>query len=61
MKQFGGGAYGGSDSVVTDGMELQQKLEKLYISTRAGKVAWSSCSDIFSFTNQISVSVYFLG
>jgi len=28
--------------VVTNGMEpqLHQKLEKLYISTRAGKVAW---------------------
>ncbi|KAI9127946.1 hypothetical protein K1719_000939 [Acacia pycnantha] len=39
LKQFGAGAYGGSDSVVTDGVELQlhQKLEKLYISTRAGK------------------------
>ncbi|OVA06168.1 Src homology-3 domain [Macleaya cordata] len=36
FKQFGG--YGGSD-VVTDESELQQhlKLEKLYISTRAGK------------------------
>ncbi|KAG4979478.1 hypothetical protein AAZX31_12G036400 [Glycine max] len=39
LKQFGGGGYGGSDNVVTDGVELQlhQKLEKLYISTRAGK------------------------
>ncbi|XP_010271500.1 PREDICTED: SH3 domain-containing protein 2-like [Nelumbo nucifera] len=39
FKQFGGGGYGGSDSVVTDEAELQQhqKLEKLYISTRAGK------------------------
>ncbi|XP_077231182.1 SH3 domain-containing protein 2-like [Tasmannia lanceolata] len=36
FKQFG---YGGSDTVVTDEAELQQhqKLEKLYISTRAGK------------------------
>ncbi|XP_058098705.1 SH3 domain-containing protein 2 isoform X2 [Magnolia sinica] len=39
LKQFGGGGYGGSDGVVTDEAELQQhqKLEKLYISTRAGK------------------------
>ncbi|XP_047165971.1 SH3 domain-containing protein 2-like isoform X1 [Vigna umbellata] len=39
LKQFGGGGYGGSDNVVTNGVELQlhQKLEKLYISTRAGK------------------------
>ncbi|KAF8405312.1 hypothetical protein HHK36_010216 [Tetracentron sinense] len=39
LKQFAGGVYGGSDNVVTDGAELQQhqKLEKLYISTRAGK------------------------
>ncbi|XP_010263868.1 PREDICTED: SH3 domain-containing protein 2-like isoform X2 [Nelumbo nucifera] len=38
FKQFGGG-YGGSDNIVTDEAELQQhqKLEKLYISTRAGK------------------------
>ncbi|XP_071930689.1 SH3 domain-containing protein 2-like [Coffea arabica] len=37
LKQFGG--YGASDSVVTDEAELQQhqKLEKLYISTRAAK------------------------
>ncbi|XP_029124506.1 SH3 domain-containing protein 2 [Cajanus cajan] len=39
LKQFGGGGYGGSDNVVTDGVELQlhQKLERLYISTRAGE------------------------
>ncbi|XP_022633761.1 SH3 domain-containing protein 2 isoform X3 [Vigna radiata var. radiata] len=39
LKQFGGGGYGGSDNVATNGVELQlhQKLEKLYISTRAGK------------------------
>ncbi|KAJ9704239.1 hypothetical protein PVL29_002685 [Vitis rotundifolia] len=39
LKQFGGGGYGGSDNVITDEAELQQhqKLEKLYISTRAGK------------------------
>ncbi|KAL1309019.1 hypothetical protein HN51_051685 [Arachis hypogaea] len=39
LKQFGGGGYGGSDNMVTDEVELQQhqKLEKLYISTRAGK------------------------
>ncbi|XP_010530811.1 PREDICTED: SH3 domain-containing protein 2 [Tarenaya hassleriana] len=39
LKQFGGGGYGGSDSVITDEAELQQhhKLEKLYISTRAAK------------------------
>lgn len=37
LKQFGG--YGGSDGVFTDEAEVQQhqKLEKLYISTRAGK------------------------
>ncbi|XP_068639799.1 SH3 domain-containing protein 2-like [Aristolochia californica] len=36
FKQFG---YGGSDNVVADEADLQQhqKLEKLYISTRAGK------------------------
>ncbi|XP_057494757.1 SH3 domain-containing protein 2-like isoform X2 [Actinidia eriantha] len=39
LKQFGSGGYGGSDNVVTDEAELQhhQKLEKLYISTRAAK------------------------
>ncbi|MQM19466.1 hypothetical protein Taro_052472 [Colocasia esculenta] len=39
LKQFGGGGYGGSDGLITDEAELQQhqKLEKLYISTRAGK------------------------
>ncbi|KAI9123503.1 hypothetical protein K1719_004803 [Acacia pycnantha] len=39
LKQFGAGGYGGSDNVITDEIELQQhqKLEKLYISTRAGK------------------------
>ncbi|KAL5563110.1 hypothetical protein UlMin_032857 [Ulmus minor] len=39
LKQFGGGGYGGSDNLVTDQEELHQhqKLEKLYISTRAGK------------------------
>lgn len=37
LKQFGG--YGGSDGVFADDAEVQQhqKLEKLYISTRAGK------------------------
>ncbi|KAE8686552.1 squalene synthase isoform X1 [Hibiscus syriacus] len=37
FKQFGG--YVGSDNVVTDEAEFQQhqKLEKLYVSTRAGK------------------------
>lgn len=41
MKQFGGGGYGGSDNMVTDERELHlhQRLEKLYISTRAGKVS----------------------
>lgn len=41
FKQFGAGGYGGSDNVITDEVELQQhqKLEKLYVSTRAGKVA----------------------
>ncbi|CAN1745560.1 SH3 domain-containing protein 2 [Linum perenne] len=39
LKQFGGSGYGGSDGVVTDEAELHQhqRLEKLYISTRAGK------------------------
>ncbi|KAJ1440939.1 AH/BAR domain superfamily [Sesbania bispinosa] len=39
LKQFGAGGYGGSDNMVTDERELQlhQKLEKLFISTRAGK------------------------
>lgn len=39
LKQFGGGGYGGSENVITDEAELHQhhKLEKLYISTRAGK------------------------
>lgn len=39
LKQFGAGGYGGSDNLVTDEAELHQhqKLEKLYISTRAGK------------------------
>lgn len=45
LKQFGGGGYGGSDTVITDEAELHQhqKLEKLYISTRAGKVVGLSC------------------
>lgn len=40
LKQFGAGGYGGSD-LVTDEAEMQQhhKLERLYISTRAAKVA----------------------
>jgi len=39
FKQFGGSGYGSSDMVITNEAELQrnQKLEKLYISTRAGK------------------------
>lgn len=39
FKQFGGGGYGNSDSVIFNEAELQQhqKLEKLYISTRATK------------------------
>ncbi|XP_073154234.1 SH3 domain-containing protein 2-like [Henckelia pumila] len=39
FKQFGAGAYGGSDNVATDDPELMQhqKLERLYISTRAAK------------------------
>lgn len=43
LKQFGASGYGGSDSV-GDGPEFQQhqKLEKLYISTRAAKVSCSS-------------------
>lgn len=37
LKQFGG--YGGSDNITTDDAEIQQhqKLERLYISTRAAK------------------------
>lgn len=40
LRQFGGGGYGGSDTVITDEEELHQhqKLEKLYISTRSAKV-----------------------
>ncbi|XP_057861659.1 SH3 domain-containing protein 2 isoform X2 [Cryptomeria japonica] len=39
FKQFGGSGYGGSDMIITDEAELvqHQKLERLYISTRAGK------------------------
>ncbi|XVF67797.1 hypothetical protein PTKIN_Ptkin10aG0150700 [Pterospermum kingtungense] len=39
QEQFGAGAYGGSGNVITDEAELQryQKLQKLYISTLAGK------------------------
>lgn len=39
FKQFGGSGYGSSDIVSTDEPEFKrhQKLEKLYISTRAGK------------------------
>ncbi|KAK6938898.1 SH3 domain [Dillenia turbinata] len=39
LRQFGGGGYGGSENAVTDDTEFQQhqKLEKLYVSTRAGK------------------------
>lgn len=40
LKQFGAGGYGGSDYIVTDEAELlqYQKLERLYLSTRAAKV-----------------------
>ncbi|KAE8680033.1 Detected protein of confused Function [Hibiscus syriacus] len=39
LKQFVGGGFGGSDTVVTDEAELKQhqRLEKLYISTRTAK------------------------
>ncbi|PIA57120.1 hypothetical protein AQUCO_00600092v1 [Aquilegia coerulea] len=39
LKQFGAGGYGASDSILADESELNQhqKLEKLYISTRAAK------------------------
>ncbi|WMV13137.1 hypothetical protein MTR67_006522, partial [Solanum verrucosum] len=39
LKQFGAGGYG--SDLVTDEAEMQQhhKLERLYISTRAAKVA----------------------
>lgn len=39
LKQFAAVGLGGSDSIVTSEVELQQhqKLEKLYLSTRAGK------------------------
>jgi hypothetical protein len=41
LNKFGAGGYGGSDNMVTDERELHlhQRLEKLYISTRAGKVS----------------------
>lgn len=40
IKQFGGTGYESSDVVVIDEIEMQrhQQLEKLYRSTRAGKV-----------------------
>lgn len=40
LKQFTGTGPGGSDNVVTDETELQlyQKLEKLFLSTRSAKV-----------------------
>jgi hypothetical protein len=40
IKQFGGTGYERSDSVVIDEVELQQhqRLEKLYGSTRSGRV-----------------------
>jgi hypothetical protein len=39
FKQFGAGAYGNSDNPFTDESEvkLHQRLEKLYLSTRAAK------------------------
>ncbi|KAG2319023.1 hypothetical protein Bca52824_012236 [Brassica carinata] len=39
LRQFGGGGYGGSGTVITDEEELHrhQKIEKLYISTRSAK------------------------
>uniref|UniRef100_A0A0D6R6B1 SH3 domain-containing protein n=1 Tax=Araucaria cunninghamii TaxID=56994 RepID=A0A0D6R6B1_ARACU len=39
FKQFGSSGYGSSDMVITDEAELKQhhKLERLHISTRAGK------------------------
>ncbi|KAK1373547.1 hypothetical protein POM88_029740 [Heracleum sosnowskyi] len=45
FKQFGAGGYGGSD-FATAGAEFQQhqKLKKLYISTRAARVSFSSRS-----------------
>jgi hypothetical protein len=54
LKQFGAGGYGDSDNLVTDEAELHQhqKLEKLYISTRAGKVClvhlWPISNFLFS-------------
>lgn len=53
FKQFAGGIYGGSDNVVADETELQQhqKLERLYISTRAGKVAYCSFILILLYHN----------
>lgn len=41
LKQFGGGGYGISDSVITDEAELQQyrRIEQLYMSTRSSKVS----------------------
>ncbi|KAM1088281.1 hypothetical protein FF1_016223 [Malus domestica] len=37
FKQFSGGIFGGSDNVAADENEQHQKIEKLYISTRAAK------------------------
>ncbi|GMJ09746.1 SH3 domain-containing protein 2 [Hibiscus trionum] len=39
FKQFGGGGFGGSETIITDEAELKQhqKLEKLYVSTRMAK------------------------
>lgn len=56
LRQFGGGGYGGSDTVITDEEELHrhQKLEKLYISTRSAKVyfspAWTILLSCYCFT-----------
>lgn len=54
LRQFGGGGYGGSDTVITDEEELHQhqKLEKLYISTRSAKVFQ------FSTFNYVNIYIY---
>lgn len=46
--------------MVTDGVELQlhQRLEKLYISTRAGKVTWFfDFNSFFSFIVHVDLSL----
>ena len=55
LKQFAGG-LGGSETAVNDDTELQQhqKLEKLYFSTRAGKVDF--CGTVHLWLNYLFFS-----